>query len=284
MTYQELEKEGSDLLTFAGVMDPRVDARQLLLFVSKKSAASLLLDQRETVPLEVEGEYRNLLEKRQKRVPLQHIIGETEFMGLTFQVSSDVLCPRQDTEILVEEVLRLLKDGDGILDLCTGSGCIGISLMVLGSRRIGGLKLDGADLSEKALAVARRNAWRNGLREGEADYYNGDLFDAIPAGRKYNVIVSNPPYIPSRYIEQLMPEVRDHEPLMALDGMEDGLFFYRKITQQAPFYLKEGGLLCYEIGYDQGESVPKLLQQAGFMDVRVIKDLSGNDRVVIGHL
>ena len=284
MTYQELEQKGAGILQKAGVLDPKVDARLLLLFVSKKSAASLLLDQKEEVEPAVEEEYLALIKRRERRIPLQHITGETEFMGLLFSVSEDVLCPRQDTEILVEEVLKLLKPEDRILDLCTGSGCIGISLMVLGSRRIPKLSLTGADLFEAALSVARQNAWRNGLHDASVNYLQGDLFEAISPDERFDVIVSNPPYIPSAYIGQLMPEVRDHEPLMALDGKEDGLFFYRKITQQAPGFLKEGGRLCYEIGYDQGESVPALLVEAGFKEVRVVKDLSGNDRVVMGHL
>ena len=284
MTYRELERKAVSHLEAAGIEDAKVDARLLLLYVSEKSAATLLMNQAQEVSDEIEKTYAMQIQKRCQRIPLQQIVGETEFMGLPFFVSEDVLCPRQDTEILVEEVLRCLKDGDEILDLCAGSGCIGISLMKLGEWERRHLTLDGADLSEKALAIAEKNALRNGLKEECFRFYQGDLFDAIEENRRYDVIVSNPPYIPSEDIKELMPEVKDHEPLMALDGKEDGLFFYRRITQQAASHLKEGGWLCYEIGYDQGESVAELMMQSDYKDVRVIQDLSGNDRVVMGHL
>ena len=196
-------------------------------------------------------------------------------MGLEFKVNENVLIPRQDTEILVEEALRELHDGMDILDLCTGSGCILISLLRY-SNDCTGL---GVDLSEGALAVAEENAEKL-LSDRQIRFLKSDLFEGVNG--VYDRIVSNPPYIPSNVIETLMPEVKEHEPLQALDGGGDGLYFYRKITEQCGNYLKPGGMLYFEIGYDQGEAVSGLLSKAGFREIRVVKDYGGLDRVVSG--
>lgn len=188
-------------------------------------------------------------------------------------MNEHVLIPRQDTEILVEEALRGLPKDARILDLCTGSGCILISLLVTREDCTG----IGADLSEKALQVAEKNGAQAG---GRASFVKSNLFENIEG--TFDVIASNPPYIRTDVIETLMPEVRDHEPRMALDGSADGLVFYRKITEQAGSYLKEGGKLCFEIGYDQGDEVRELMETHGFADVQVLKDLAGLDRVVAG--
>ncbi len=222
---------------------------------------------------EQQEQYEALVRKRGEHIPLQQLTGEAWFYGIPFFVNEHVLIPRQDTEILVEEALRGLPKDARILDLCTGSGCILISLLVTREDCTG----IGADLSEKALQVAEKNGAQAG---GRASFVKSNLFENIEG--TFDVIASNPPYIRTDVIETLMPEVRDHEPRMALDGSADGLVFYRKITEQAGSYLKEGGKLCFEIGYDQGDEVRELMETHGFADVQVLKDLAGLDRVVTG--
>ena len=229
--------------------------------------------------------YENTLEKRASRVPLQQILGQQEFMGLTFFVNEHVLIPRQDTETLVELVLNEQKDKNvSILDMCTGSGCIAVSLKKLG----GYACVEGADISEEALKVAKRNSEEilensdvNSSRTGVI-FRRSDMFSAFPETERFNVIVSNPPYIPSAVIEELEPEVRDHEPRGALDGTADGLYFYRILAEECAKHLTPGGYVYFEIGYDQGAAVKELLDIHGFKDTRVIQDLAGKDRVVCG--
>ena len=229
--------------------------------------------------------YENTLEKRTSRIPLQQILGQQEFMGLTFFVNEHVLIPRQDTETLVELVLNEQKDKNvSILDMCTGSGCIAVSLKKLG----GYACVEGADISEEALKVAKRNSEEilensdvNSSRTGVI-FRRSDMFSAFPETERFNVIVSNPPYIPSAVIEELEPEVRDHEPRGALDGTADGLYFYRILAEECAKHLTPGGHVYFEIGYDQGAAVKELLDIHGFKDTRVIQDLTGKDRVVCG--
>lgn len=229
--------------------------------------------------------YENTLEKRASRIPLQQILGQQEFMGLTFFVNEHVLIPRQDTETLVELVLNEQKDKNiSILDMCTGSGCIAVSLKKLG----GYACVEGADISEEALKVAKRNSEEilensdvNSSRTGVI-FRRSDMFSAFPETERFNVIVSNPPYIPSAVIEELEPEVRDHEPRGALDGTADGLYFYRILVEECAKHLTPGGHVYFEIGYDQGAAVKELLDIHGFKDTRVIQDLTGKDRVVCG--
>lgn len=229
--------------------------------------------------------YENTLEKRASRIPLQQILGQQEFMGLTFFVNEHVLIPRQDTETLVELVLNEQKNKNvSILDMCTGSGCIAVSLKKLG----GYACVEGADISEEALKVAKRNSEEilensdvNSSRTGVI-FRRSDMFSAFPETERFNVIVSNPPYIPSAVIEELEPEVRDHEPRGALDGTADGLYFYRILAEECAKHLTPGGHVYFEIGYDQGAAVKELLDIHGFKDTRVIQDLTGKDRVVCG--
>lgn len=229
--------------------------------------------------------YENTLEKRASRIPLQQILGQQEFMGLTFFVNEHVLIPRQDTETLVELVLNEQKDKNvSILDMCTGSGCIAVSLKKLG----GYACVEGADISEEALKVAKRNSEEilensdvNSSRTGVI-FRRSDMFSAFPETERFNVIVSNPPYIPSAVIEELEPEVRDHEPRGALDGTADGLYFYRILAEECAKHLTPGGHVYFEIGYDQGAAVKELLDIHGFKDTRVIQDLTGKERVVCG--
>ena len=274
MTYRELSQFATKRMADAQIENSSVDAWLLLEFVCQINRSFFLVHGGELVPSKQEEQYLTLLEKRCEHIPLQHLIGEQEFMGLTFKVSADVLIPRQDTEVLVEEALKYLKPGQKVLDMCTGSGCIAVSLKSF----VPSASVTAVDLSEKALTVAKQNSENNQL---QVDFIHSDLFTAVTD--TYDMIVSNPPYIPTAVIRTLMPEVRDHEPMMALDGTEDGLYFYDKITRESSAYLKEGGMLLYEIGHDQGQAVSAMMVAAGYEEVRVIKDLAGLDRVVVGR-
>ncbi len=276
MTYRKIYENGCAALSAAGIEEAALDARLLLEYVCGTTRNDLLVHGDRPVESEQEEKYLQMIAKRRSRIPLQHLTGEQDFMGLTFQVNEHVLIPRQDTEILVEEVLKELHDGMRILDMCTGSGCILISLLHYSN----GCQGVGADISEKALAVACENAKRFLGGEGSAVFLQSDLFEHVTG--KYEFIVSNPPYIRSDVIPTLMPEVRDHEPMRALDGAEDGLYFYRRIVADGRAYLVRGGKLYFEIGHDQAEAVSALMRDAGFLEVTVVKDYAGLDRVVYG--
>ena len=283
MTYFELWKWGEKRLADAGIAEASLDARYLLLEAFEMDMAHFLLKEQEQVPA-TEGrtrEYSDAIQARAARVPLQYLTGKQDFMGLTFHVDERVLIPRQDTETLVELVLRERPDpSQSVLDLCTGSGCIALSLARLGGYR----RVWASDLSEEALKVAEENA--KGLlkdpAESKADFrlLKSDLFEGIPKEERFDILTSNPPYIPTEVIEGLEPEVRDHEPRMALDGDEDGLKFYRILAGEAGGFLNPGGAIYLEIGWDQGAKVEELLRQAGFQEIRTVKDLAGKDRVV----
>ena len=275
MIYRELYEKGCSLLTEAGIEEAALDARLLLEYVCGTNRNDLLVHGERAVEQEQSELYLRYLAERAKRIPLQHITGIQDFMGLTFQVNEHVLIPRQDTEILVEEVLRELHDGMRILDMCTGSGCILISLLHYSNECVG----VGADISENALSVAKENAEKI-LNGAEVSFCQSDLFENITG--KYDVIVSNPPYIRSDVIPTLMPEVKDHEPMQALDGTEDGLYFYRQIVSESKDYLVRGGKLYFEIGHDQAQQVSELMKNAGFKEIEVVKDYAGLDRVVYG--
>ncbi len=278
MTYREVYQEGVKVLTEAAIAEAALDARLLLEYVCKTDRNTLLAHGDREVTGEEQEQYLETIARRAAHVPLQHITGEQEFMGLTFVVNNKVLVPRQDTEVLVEEVMRNLHDGMRILDMCTGSGCILLSLLQYSNDCTG----VGVDLSTDALAVARGNyeRIRQQKPEMEASFLESDLFTKVEG--RYDIIVSNPPYIRSDVIPNLMPEVRDHEPMMALDGTEDGLFFYREITKKAKDYLNRGGMLYYEIGCDQAEEVCAIMETEGFREIEVVKDFAGLDRVVYG--
>ncbi len=269
-TYRELLQAGRVLLKQKEIADADADAWYLLSHIFKINRTDFLLRGDQTIPTELEEAYLNVLNLRARHIPLQHIVGTQEFMGIEFNVSPEVLIPRQDTEVLVEEVLKVAK-GRKVLDLCTGSGCIIISIACLGepSRAV------GADISKKALEIAAGNVKKNGVC---VELFQSDLFEKIAGS--YDIIVSNPPYIPTKDIYELMPEVREHEPMLALDGREDGLEFYRRISAEAFRYLNKGGFIFYEIGYNQGEAVKQILLREGFTDVIIKKDLSGLDRVI----
>ncbi len=273
MEYETLYRLGIKQLKEAHIEEAELDARLLLEEICGTNRNYLLVHGKEPVTEEQYRCYVNYIEERSHHVPLQHILGYQEFMGLHFSVTPDVLIPRQDTETLVEEVMRNLHDGMHILDMCTGSGCILLSLLKYSNDCVG----IGVDLSEKALLVAEGNARALGLR---ADFVQSNLFENVTG--RYEFIVSNPPYIPSRVIPTLMEEVREHDPFIALDGKEDGLYFYREIIRQAGEYLYPGGMLFFEIGCGQAADVSEFMKKAGYKEVTVCKDLSGLDRVVSG--
>ena len=282
MTYRELYEYGRLRLVENEIAEAALDARLLLEYICHTDRNELIVHgDRECSDLE-EQFYRMTIDRRASHIPLQHITGVQEFMGLTFKVNEHTLIPRQDTEILVEEAMRHLSDGMRILDMCTGSGCILLSLLKY-SNECEGI---GIDISGKALAVARENASHLQL---DASFLEGDLFTPLAdfvsektTDRLFDMIVSNPPYIETAVIDTLMPEVREHEPVLALDGMEDGLHFYRRIVSEAPAHMRKGAYLFFEIGCEQGEVVKTLMQEGGFEQVEILKDYAGLDRVVYG--
>lgn len=286
MTLFELLTQGTRQLELAGSPDAGNDAKILLMEAFELDMTHFLLNRLQVLSEDEETEnkkkrYLDWISRRAQRIPLQQILGSQEFMGLEFFVNEHVLIPRQDTETLVELVLEREKDKEQrVLDLCSGSGCIGISLAVLG----GYSYVAEADLSEEALKVTKRNAEAI-APSANIECFHGDLFGAIPEGLEgFDILVSNPPYIPTEVIVGLEPEVRDHEPMMALDGTADGLFFYRRIAKEAGKILAPGGRIYLEIGYDQGEQVSGLLREQGFVQVEVHRDLAGKDRVVSGKM
>ena len=275
MTFREAICFGEEKLNIAGIDDAKHDAWLLLTFICKIDRTFYYVHMDEDMSVEQVAEYESVLNKRAEHVPLQYITGEQEFMGIPFHVNDAVLIPRQDTETLVEEALKVVRPGMKVLDMCTGSGCILISIL----KNIVDVEGFGYDISKQAINVAKENAKLNNVN---ATFERSDLFEDVTD--KFDVIVSNPPYIPTAVIGGLMPEVAVYEPMQALDGKEDGLYFYRRIVVASLDYLKPGGKLLFEIGHDQGASVSSLMKEAGYKDVRVIKDLAGNDRVVTGGL
>lgn len=312
-TWQEVLDEGVRVLSQAGIEEAQLDAWYLFSESFPIDRVHFLMDRNRPMHREIFEKgwplFAERIEKRASRIPLQHILGSQEFMGLSFRVNEHVLIPRQDTETLVEEVLRDCPDRNAdILDMCTGSGCIGLSLAVLGRYR----SVTAADVSEDALRVAAGNAkrlfliqkdvvraesknfpglplrteltvWAGKNRENaetrQFRLVRSDLFSEFAAER-YDVIVSNPPYIPSGEVEKLEPEVREHEPRLALDGSADGLHFYRILAEECRKHLKKGGRVYFEIGCEQASAVTELLAQQGYTKIQVVKDAPGLDRVV----
>ena len=328
MKNRVLIKEGEYRLAKAGVMDARVDAEELYCYLTGCDKVVLFLNKEQEADKEMEEEYFKLIERRASRVPLQHITGEQEFMGFDFKVSPDVLIPRQETEILVTEAARTLMDERraalrekakkrvglfhmfsampeyDVLDLCCGSGAIGISL----AKICEDISVVAADISGDALALACENANRNRV---EIEFVKGDLFEAVKSGdrmdpkadpgqdgsgrplwpaklqgkgarvHRFDMIVSNPPYIKTDYIAMLQEEVKDHEPMLALDGGREGLDYYSRIITDAHNYLKEDGWLYFEIGFDQGEELRRMIMDTDrFSEPEIIRDLAGRDRVI----
>lgn len=275
MNYTEAFLMGMQKLKEAQIGEAQLDARLLLEEVCGTDHNTLLCHGDREVSEAEEEKYRRALEQRAVHVPLQHLLGYQDFMGLRFQVNEYVLIPRQDTEILVEEAMRYLHDGMRILDLCTGSGCILLSLLHYSNDCEG----VGVDISKEALQVAVQNAELLGIR---ADFLKSDLYEKVTG--KFDLLVSNPPYIERAVIPTLMEEVREYDPYIALDGGEDGLDFYRRIIGGAQDYLKRGGQILMEIGSGQAKAVSELLRKAGFKEIDVCRDFAGLDRVVSGRL
>lgn len=273
MNLQEAYKYGEKELQQEKIEDASLDAWYLLEYVTGINRAMYFLQMHAQLGDEQWKTYEHYIAQRKQHIPLQHITGVQEFMGLEFLVNEHVLIPRQDTEVLVEEVQKILRPGMHVLDMCTGSGCIILSLVTNGKDIQG----TGVDLSQEALKVAQKNQEKLGA---DIRLIHSDLFENVDG--TYDIIVSNPPYIRTDVIEELKEEVKFHDPYMALDGKEDGLYFYRQIVEKSPQFLNKGGKLYFEIGHDQGEAVKDLMTAQGFTDVVVKKDLAGLDRVVFG--
>ena len=274
MTGRALVREGEEVLAAAGVKEPGYDARALFLFAAQLTLTDYVRSADGEVPEEVRAAFSSYCARRAVGEPLQYITRSAPFYGRDFYVDEGVLIPRFDTETLIEAVLPRMRRGMRVLDLCTGSGCIPVTLALEGP---GETEVTGSDISEAALRVAGINASRLGA---DVRFIRSDLFLQI-SGR-YDIITANPPYIRSADIDRLDKEVRLYEPRTALDGSEDGLLFYRRIAGDAGAHLVPGGLLAFEIGADQAEDVRAVMKDSGFCDLTVFKDLAGLDRVVLG--
>ena len=280
MTIKEAINQAVIMLKNENIEAPKNKARMLLEATLKKSKEYLIIYDNK----EITTQERELYIKNVKRhilgEPIQYITGKQEFMKLNFLVTKDVLIPRQDTEILVEEVINIAKKIENpiILDLCTGSGAIAVSL----AKYVNNVKIFATDISPKALEIAKKNAEFNGVKNN-IDFIESDLFNKIK-NLKFDIIVSNPPYIETDEIKKLTKDVQN-EPIQALDGGKDGLTFYRKIAEDAPEFLNIHGFLCFEIGYNQKQKVKQILEkQKRYINIYCKKDLCENDRVVVAQL
>ena len=267
--------DGAKMLTQAGIDEAELDAGYILEYITGLNSAQYFIHSEDIIEKNKAEEFFRLIERRSKRIPLSYVIGTRDFFGLTFKVDENVLIPEQETELLVEEVIKH-SEGKSVLDMCTGSGCIAISIALFGKPS----KVAASDISEKALDVARENA--KSLKAGEISFIQGDMFENVTD--KFDIIVSNPPYIETGEIDELMPEVRDYIPRLALDGDIDGLKFYRIISKEAVKKLNKNGRIFYEIGYNQSRAVASILLENGFTDVKIMKDYSGLDRIVMAKL
>ena len=278
MTPRELLRLMAAELAAAGVPDSEVDASLLLSHITGQNPMNLRLDSWSQVSLDDEAAFRALCEKRKTRTPLQYLTGVQSFLGRDFHVDEQVLIPRPETELLAERAIAALRmrPSPAALDMCCGSGCLAVS-MALG---VPGADVHAADLSEGALAVTTLNAER---LHAKLTLHQGDLFGSITEGMQFDVIVSNPPYIPAADCLALQEEVR-REPMMALDGGADGYDFYRRIAQDAPCFLKEGGVLLMEVGFDQAQGVMALCREAGFRTVLAHEDYQHIERMVEARL
>lgn len=276
----ELLNEGSDILRKNGIDTNRLDAQLLLGKVLNKEKIWLITNNDSRISVEKEKEFFELINQRKNKMPVKYILGVAEFMGLDFDIKEGVLIPRPDTEILVEEVLKYIKDEEPleICDLCCGSGAIGLSLATFRKN----IKVDLVDIDDIPKEVTLKNIKKFNLSD-RTNFIQSDLFSSLK-GKSYDVIVSNPPYIKEEVVETLMEDVKNYEPHLALAGGQDGLVFYRKIINESKEYLKENSLLAFEIGHDQGEEVKNLMENNDFTSLEIIKDLAGHDRVVLGKV
>lgn len=277
MTIKQALTRGMIMLKSNKIESPKLKARLLLQYVLDLKREQIIIYDNKEITNEQEFKYIQNIEKLIKGIPLQHITNTQEFMKMNFFVNNNVLIPRADTEVLVEEVIKLgkTKKSPVILDLCTGSGAIAVSI----AKYLPNAKVYASDISKKALEVAKINAKNNDV-ENRIEFINSDLFEKMK-GLKFDIIVSNPPYIKTEVIKELDEEVKK-EPIIALDGGNDGLSFYRKIVEEAYSYLKYDSYLCLEIGYDQKEEVIEIIKDAKvYSGTYSKKDLYGNDRVII---
>lgn len=276
----EVLNDGIEILKNAEVDNYRLDAQLLLGHVLKETKLYILTNRDVLISKGKEKEFLALIEKRKERMPIKYILGETEFMGLNFEVKEGVLIPRGDTEILVEEVLKLMDEEKSyeVCDLCSGSGAIGISLAHF-RKNITVDEIDYFDIPEE---VTKKNILKNNL-EDRVSFIKSDLLKEVIGNKRYDFLVSNPPYIRNEEVDKLMKDVKEYEPHTALDGGEDGLDFYKRIVEESKLVLKNDGIIAFEIGFDQREDVENLLKLNGFVDISSYQDLAGLDRVVIGH-
>lgn len=289
LTISELLKKGIECLGEGDYFNPLLDAQILLMFLLDVDKIYLYTHNNDIVEKETITEFMRLIELRKKRYPIQYIVGKQEFMGLDFNVREGVLVPRPDTEVLVEKIIDIVKSGYfgeadciNIVDIGTGSGAITLSL----AHFIKNSSLYSVDISSTALEVAKENAILHSLTN-RVKFLNGSLLEPLYAEglqKKVDILVSNPPYIPTKTIEELQVEVSTYEPKLALDGGRDGLDFYRAIVDGSDEFLSARGIIAFEIGHDQGKAVSNLLYKNGnFKTVEIITDLSGLDRVIIGQ-
>lgn len=277
MSYREILQYGEDFLKKEAISEYKNDAFILLEYVFNITRTWYFIHKEEKADIKNIENYKKCLKRRSEKIPVQYITGIQEFMGYSFHVDERVLIPRQDTEVVVETAINLLKDyrNPDILDMCTGSGCIAISM----NKLIHDSKVVAADISSGALEVAKKN---NINLNADVSFVESDLFSNLDNNMKFHMIISNPPYIPTKDIEALMPEVKLHEPNLALDGKDDGLIFYKKICNKASEYIIPQGILIFEIGYDQGNDVAAIMDNNGFNHIKIKKDLAGLDRIVYG--
>lgn len=282
MTVGELLRLGISKLKSADVEAPALEAGVILCYVLNCDKTYLYVHGDAAAEENKAALYQELLCQRCEGLPMQYITGVQEFMSLDFKVTRDVLIPRQDTEILVEAVIEYAKNREkccvDILDIGTGSGCIAVSL----AHYLDQVRVTAVDISERALEIARINSINNNVSE-RIEFIKSNIFSELGESCRYDIVASNPPYIPAGEIDTLKKEVREHEPMSALVGGGDGLCFYRTIITQAPSFLKPGGMLAFEVGYNQAEDVSSLMQLQ-YSEVRIQKDLTGMNRVVLGFL
>lgn len=304
MTYNNCLDEGIKLLQGNNINDYEYDAFALLEYVTGINRSDFFLKKSDTISDSDYKRYISLIERRANREPLQHITNIQNFYGYNFFVNSDVLVPRQDTEVLIEKTIEMIEENFDsnssscirILDMCTGSGCIAITLYKELIKRRFNIDITATDISDKALTVTEKNrdllivkeskeCQSKGSKSIEDTFHiiESDLFTNLSRDKHFDIILSNPPYIPTKDIEELEIEVRNHDPYIALDGDLDGLKFYRKIIEESKDYLKDKGFIIFEIGYNQGKDVTFLLEKKGYEDISIYKDLGGLDRVIIGR-
>lgn len=280
MVVSELVAKGMTLIEGKEYSNSRLESILVLAHLLSVDKNYIYIHGDNNVEPSIENEFINIMEKRAEGFPLQYLLNEEEFMGLKFYVEEGVLIPRPDTEVLVQFIIDYIKKQEmNVLDIGIGSGAISLSI----AEYCPSTRVYGIDIEEIPMKVANIN--KEKLKISNANFYKGDLFKALEdqnIDEKFHVIVSNPPYIKTSDIDDLQVEVKDHEPWIALDGGEDGLDFYRKISKDALKYLVDEGMLIYEIGYDQGAQVMDVLNKEGFQNISILKDYQGNDRVVYG--